>query len=350
MASFYAIRWPVGGYGTTSADVAENNTLRQPEFHGRAPWYAEQTDGGNSLSIVATQATMNQEVAFANSMNLTGWAFLRYINVDPALGEGAVTMFKAVPSKGALKFVSMEQAGTLGTLANYTTLGARLITEMGLPYYGKVTIDSVPRPLLLWFHEPADVSRVGTLANIKTQLDWVRAQAVSAGHGDPYIVVLYWDPAVAHSVKETLAADAISSYVPLRPYTLNGSYNDVRDAAVAHWNNQRATTSPILPTMVTGWSPLPRLQRPVPWETSYQKSFVGHTNGFAFPTDIQLGAFINQTKAYMETYAEACEAETALIYAWDEFGEAGRVLCPSRENPVGSWIDNVAFAIEGSIS
>lgn len=346
MASFYAIRWPVGGYGTASADIAENNTLRQPEFHGRAPWYATQTDGGNNLSIVATQATMNQEVAFANAASLTGWAFLRYINVDPALGESAVALFKTVPTKGALKMISMEQAGTLGTMANYTTLGARLITEMALSYYGKVTIASVSRPLLLWFHEPADVSRVGTLANIKTQLDWVRAQAIAGGLGNPYIVVLYWDPTIAASVKTTLGADAISSYVPLRPYALNGTYQNVRDAAMTHWANQLATGAKMLPTALTGWSPLPRIQRPVPWETSYQKSFVGHTNGFAFPLDAELAGHIIDARAFLSTNASACEADTALIYAWDEFGEAGRVLCPSRDNPTGTWLDNVALAVQ----
>ena len=352
MPGYYAIRWPVGGYGKTESDLAENNTLRQPEFHGRAPFYATQTDGGNNLSIVATQTTMNQEIGFANAAGITGWAFLRYLNVSPGLGEGAVALYKASTSKGALKFVSMEQCGSLGSMADYTTLVPRLVAEMGLSYYGRVTIASVSRPLLLFFYEPADLSRVGgSLANLKTQIDLVRSQAVSAGHGNPYIVVCYWSPSIAHAAKTTLAADAISSYVPARPYTYNGPYSEVRTAAQAHWAGQLATGSKMLPTALTGWSPLPRLQRPVPWEAQSgfrpQRSFQGHNCGFAFPTDAQLAAHIGEAKTFIAANTSACEADTALIYAWDEFGEAGRVLCPSRENPTGTWIDNVAAAIGG---
>jgi hypothetical protein len=235
MPSYYAIRWDVGAYDEASASIAEVNTLRQPEFHGRAPWFAVQTDGGNSLSIVANQATMNQEVVYANSMGLTGWAFLRYINVDPVLGESALTLFKAVPSKGALKWVSMEQAGTLGTMATYTSLGQRLIAELGLSYYGRVTVASVSRPLLYFFYEPADVGRVGTLANIATQLAWVRSESIAAGHGNPYIVVLYWNLDVLPGVRATLGADAIGAYVPFRPYRYLGPYSDVRAAALDYW-------------------------------------------------------------------------------------------------------------------
>jgi hypothetical protein len=345
MPSYYAIRWPVGGYGTTDSDIAENNTLRQPEFHGRAPFFATQTDGGNNLSIIATQATMDQEIGFANAAGITGWAFLRYLNITTGLGEGAVALYKASTSKGALKFTSMEQLGSLGNMSTYTSLVPRLVAEMGLSYYGRVTIGGTSRPLLLLYYEAADIGRVGSLANWKTQIDLVKSQAVSAGHGNPYVVVLHWDPATANSVRTTLAADAISSYVPARPYSYNGPYSDVRTAAMAHWAAQLATGAKMLPTALTGWSPLPRIQRPVSWETSFRKSFAGHNCGFAFPTDAQLAAHIGEAKTFIAANASACEANTALIYAWDEFGEAGRVLCPSRENPTGTWLDDVAAAL-----
>jgi hypothetical protein len=346
MPSYYAIRWPVGGYGETPSDIAENNTLRDPAFHGRAPFYATVQDV-NSLAIVGTQGTMDQEIAFANAMGLTGWSFLRYINIDAGgLGETAVARFKASTSKGALKFVSMEQDGSLGSSASYTTLAPRLIAEMGLSYYGRVTVAAVSRPLLLYFYEPSTIAATyGSLAGFKTVLDWVRAEAIAAGRGNPYIVICYWDAVVAASVRTTVAADAISSYVPLRPYDLNGPYASVRTAAQAHWAAQLATGAKMMPTAITGWSPAPRLRRPVPWEAAGQKSWVGHDRVFAFPTDAQLAAHMGEAKAFLSANAAACEASTMLIYAWEEFGEAGRVLCPSRENPTGTWIDDLAAVL-----
>lgn len=357
MTDYYAIRWDVGAYDTTPSSVAELNTLRQPEFHGRAPWYATVQDT-NSLAITSTQATMNQEIAFANAAGITGWAFLRYINISsPTLGGDAVTRFQASGVKGPLKYVSMEQNGTLGTTATYHTggLANRLRNEMLQSYYGTVSVGAVTRPLMFYLYDPATLAANYTnLAGLKTVLDYVRAGCIAVGLNTPYIVLLYFDvsggPDDVATIATALGADAIGNYLPFRPYNYNGTYQDVRDAAVAYWAAQRtraiAGSHGLVPTAMTGWNPAPRLQMPVPWEASIgQRSWVGHKKVFAFPTDAELAAHIGQVKSFIAANPTECEANTALIYAWNEHGEAGRVLCPSRENPTGTWLDDVAAAL-----
>lgn len=207
MPDFYAIRWDVGAYDTTSASVAELNTLRQPEFHSRAPFFATVQDT-NSLSVTATQATMDQEIGFANAAGLAGWAFLRYVNItSPILGGAALTQFAASAVKGSLKFVSIEQNGTLGTTATHTTLANRLVSEMQLSYYGRVTVATVSRPLMFYLYDAGTLAANYTNdAGLATVLTYVRSRAAFVGLPNPYIVAMFIDGRTAAAAQATATA------------------------------------------------------------------------------------------------------------------------------------------------
>jgi hypothetical protein len=352
MPSFYAIRWDVGAYDTTPASVAELNTLRQPEFHNRAPFFATVQET-NSLAVTATQATMNQEIAFALAGGLTGWAYLRYDNItSPVLGGTALSLFVSSTSKGALKFVSIEQNGTLGTSATYTGLVNRLRNEMGQAWYGTVTVAGTVRPLMFYLYDAGTLAANYTNdAGLKTVLDFLRAQCIAIGLNTPYIVAMFIDgrtAAAAQATATAIGADAITTYLPIRPYNLDGAYSDLRTAALGEWAAY-AAAGKMIPTCTTGWNPAPRLQMPVPWEAGSadrpQRSWVGHRKVFALPTDAQLGAHIGEATTFIAANASACESGVALVYAWNEHGENGRPVCPDRGNPTGTWLDDMAAAV-----
>ncbi len=352
MPSFYAIRWDVGAYGTDPSSVAEFNTLRQPEFHNRAPFFATVQDT-NSLAITATQATVDQEIGFALAGGLSGWAFLRYINItSPILGGSALTAYTNSAVKGALKFVSIEQNGTLGTTATYNTLAQRLPLEMQLSYYGRVTVAAVSRPLMFYLYDAGTLAANYTNdAGLATVLTFIRTRCAAISVPNPYIVAMFIDgrtAAAAQATATAIGADAITTYLPIRPYNLDGAYSDLRTAALGEWATY-AAAGKMIPTCITGWNPAPRLQMPVPWEAGSadrpQRSWVGHRKVFALPTDAQLAAHIGEAKTFIAANASACESDVALVYAWNEHGESGRPLCPDLGNPTGTWLDDVAAAV-----
>jgi hypothetical protein len=101
------------------------------------------------------------------------------------------------------------------------------------------------------------------------------------------------------------------------------------DSLTQTFNASMASASAkILPIAMSGWSPQARNTRPETFSGSY-KPFIGINNAYALPTTSELVAHIAAVKSYVTTNSTACEAQSALIYSWNEFNEGGACLCPT---------------------
>lgn len=341
---FGAIRWDVGnGYGISGADGQELWATRNPEYHGRAPWYA-QVVNTNDLSVVGTQATMDAEIAFALTGGLSYWAFLRYQNRSTGLGAGALAAYQASTARGALKWVSMEQPGTFGGPSDYITQIPRLVTEMAQAHYQRVTVASVSRPLLMIYDAGDVIARFGTNAAFATAIAEIRTQSIAAGVGNPYIVWLAANLTASGlaALLTTFGCDAISAYFAGGPTVRSQTYASFDTAIRAAWAASAAVVK-ILPWCMSGWSPASRMERPVSW--SAYRPRMGLAAVVLDATDAEMAAHFGAAGAFIAANPSACESGAALAYSWTEFNEGARPLCPTRANPTGTHLPLIAAAI-----
>jgi hypothetical protein len=74
--------------------------------------------------------------------------------------------------------------------------------------------------------------------------------------------------------------------------------------------------------VTTGWDPRPRVEHPVSWTTVA-------ADAWAQPaTPAEIAAHLGRALAWTGQYPAAADAQTVLIYAWNEFDEGGW-LCPT---------------------
>ena len=79
---------------------------------------------------------------------------------------------------------------------------------------------------------------------------------------------------------------------------------------------------------MTGWDRRPRIERPVPWETGWQKPYEGMEKYFALPTPEELAAHLKEAILWTKERKQTCPAKAVIIYAWNEHDEGGW-LCPT---------------------
>ena len=80
-----------------------------------------------------------------------------------------------------------------------------------------------------------------------------------------------------------------------------------------------------MPIVPTGWDARPRFENPVPW------LYEGPEHYFQ-PTSEELQQFFRTAINFTCQYNDTVEAQTALVYAWNENSENGACLIPTLGN------------------
>ena len=94
----------------------------------------------------------------------------------------------------------------------------------------------------------------------------------------------------AKKMADILGAEAISDYAIWGNGGLNGSpYSELTAAARNAWIKSEATGAQVAPLVMTGWDRRPRIERPVPWETGWQKPYEGNGKIFRFTNTRRTG-------------------------------------------------------------
>lgn len=91
------------------------------------------------------------------------------------------------------------------------------------------------------------------------------------------------------------------------------------------WESARQSGAKMVPIAPTGWDPRPRAENPVPWVIEGPEHYLQ-------PTVEELQNLIRHGINFTCQYPQTVEAQTLIIYAWNECSETSGSLVPSHGN------------------
>lgn len=307
-----AIRWDAW-YDPQNGTVAQavETDLAPQAFLSRAPAFTTVNPDG-TLSIDGDSAAeMDSEIQLAHAAGINYWAFDFYGAPDPM--SNALQLYLQGPINSLVDFALIDGAGWGATMQSFQAQIAQRVALMEQPSYQCVQGDRPLYYLMVPSSQILDQWWGGDPANMRQAVDALRAQVMAAVGADPYIVVM-GPPLQAAAFAEMIGADAISAYA-IAGTDQNASYQTLTNETMAGWNAELATGQTVVPTVMTGWDPSPRVQNPVPWGSSGDASY-------AQATPTQIAAPLQSAIAWCLAHPDST-AGTALVYAWNEFDEGG---------------------------
>lgn len=318
-----AIRWDAWFGPRNTVGQAVHRTLGPAKWHDRLPFYARVL-GDDAVEIDGTpQFVMDREIEHAAGAGLDYWAFVTYAADDPL--SIALDRYLASPIRPKINFCLITECARWSQPA-FVDRVTRLLQEPG---YQRV-LDG--RPLLfVGFIEDKWLKSMGGVEGFRKVLDGFRAALAAKGVSKPYMVIMDFSPEQGRKWVDALGADAISSYVA---GIGQGAipYGRMTDNVEHFWEDSRATGAQVVPIVVTGWDPRPRVEHPVPWGGGYS-SHAGEVDRSEAATPAAIAEHLRSASRWMNAYRDAAPAQTAIIYAWNEFDEGGWLVPTHSEGP-----------------
>jgi len=139
------------------------------------------------------------------------------------------------------------------------------------------------------------------------------------------MVLMDFNVGTVKSHAEQIGFDAISSYALPGGTTTGTPFSDQVSAAQNWWSSAVQSGAKVVPITPTGWDPRPRAQTPPPWVSEGPQHYIQ-------PTPVELQNLFTQAIDFTCKNAVATEAQTIIVYAWNESSENGAALMPSLGN------------------
>lgn len=338
------VRWDATmAVGARSHGCMEN-VFSPPQYHYRAPFWADEVSAFK-VELNPTQEDMDAEIDFARDNGIDFWMFLEYnpALIYPNATSNSMALYEASSKKADVKYTIMRQTNHMGTTGDYADEVAEMVAHVTRSNYQKVLGN---RPLVFIFN-PSDGLALywgNSYANLKAAVDAFRAAAQLAGLGNPYIVTISTVTA-AQSVadKAGIGADAATMYAVLSTIAPKQAYSVLANSIeFGTWPTLKAGGG-MFPMCSQGHDRRPRIERPVFWETGYQKPFFGMDLYTVPPTPSQFQAHVEAGIAYIAANPTECAAEVLVIASWSEFDEGGGI-CPTLGDPTGNLLGAVLAA------
>jgi hypothetical protein len=317
-----AIRWdawydPADGAVARAMEAA----LGPARYHDRMPFFGRET-GPDSVRIDGdSQAVMDREIVAASRAGLDYWAFMGYAPGDPM--TNALNLYRSSARRRELGFCmigSIANGGSPGHVSQITEHELALMKEEG---YVRV-LDGRP----LYYLSSAPKEQIDAewrgVEGVAGLVAFMRSAAQSGGVGDPYIVLLGSDAALAREI----GCDAIGDYA-IVGHSDRSPYQKLAEDAEKRWDQLAASGMAMVPTAMTGWDQRPLVENPPYWDRAYLKKGVGLDKYYERATPAQIALHLEQAIAWSETHRSASPANTILIYAWNECAEGFGALVPS---------------------
>ncbi len=292
--------------------------LSPESYNFRLPSNATPVQGAASWPL-ATQETMDAEIAAALQAGLAFWAFDSY-RPDDTLSL-ALQLYLSSRLRGRLQFCMVGQTSNWGSGGEDQPPLLRDIQMMTQPDYMTV-LDGRP----LYFAIDSAPSQTAGLpkGGVAEAIALIRRQVQQAGGKNPYIVWLSGAALADYSnvaAGMAVGADAAGAYAVPR---LNGSpqpYAALTMAAAEDWIARSKSGFPIVPTAMAGWDQRPLIQTPQPFYP-LSSSLTGQ-NYYETATADALAAHVTDLAFYIRNNASSCQAQVGLVYAWNELAEGG---------------------------
>lgn len=312
-ATVGAIRWDawVGDELNSEYDspdfrhgIWNEEAVYHEKWRCRLPFYASNISRTNVRIRCTTQSVMDQEIESAAGA-LDYWAFLDY--PEEPMHE-PLELYLSSSKKNQINFCII--------------LNKRewwLHKQKYVDYFKEASYQKVlgGRPLVYIFHAASWMTyHVADLT----------AMSVGQGAGDPYFVTMGWDPATVQEVGDDLGADAVTAYA----YATEGSstglpYSQLVSNVKARWNDFAAGGHKVVPFVMAGWDRRPRADHAAdnPGDTASSWTNIVQNRWNEKPNPKELADFVRDASVWAETSSDASEADTVIIYNWNEYTEGG---------------------------
>jgi hypothetical protein len=313
-----AIRWDAW----TEWDLYANS-LAPPQFHGRLPFHARVL-GDERVEVRGdSPEVMDQESAYASAAGIDYWAWCWY---DPWSREATelhmnrcLDLYRASERRSEINYCLI--GGSYWTTTRWDDTVAMLVEMFAEANYQKVLGN---RPLFYYFMAEVTVDHFGSPAKARAAMDLLSSRCVEASVGPPYIVALSFWPDKGAQAVDDVGFDAIGSYC--HPGAANGHelpYESLADLNRWSWNECRKTGKPVVVPVNSGgdYRPLKRAEFP-------ERDLKG--DWYTPPTPDELAQHLKAALEWTRANRTICEADTVLVYAWDEFAEGGWI-CPTLD-------------------
>jgi hypothetical protein len=336
---FGAIRWD-GYYSSAVGDVAyyTQAILSYPDYQFRAPFFATKTSAGVMTINGNLQATMDSEIAYAAAAGVKYWAYNWYgTSAGQPLGN-AWRLHQASATKADVNWCLLPSYTQFHTdIAGGTSTYTGFFLQSN---YEKIA----GQPLVYLLSDSST-----TPATLAADVTALRAACVTAGCGDPYIVVMDFTPSTAAASKTTMGANAISNYARAGGggTAVSPAFSVLSASQIAFWATQAATGALVVPVITAGWNQSPMKNRTLPSYSAAFRTKIGLNQGSVVPpTGAELASVASSLLTWMAANPASVTANTALIYAWNEFTEGG-YICPrwTSGSPDTTYLDALSPVI-----
>lgn len=312
-----AIRWDAWHGAKGMPGLAVQEALGPSRWRNRVPFFGKVVDDDHVLIDGTDQGVMDREIDYAASAGLDYWGFLLYQPADPmSIG---LARYLSSRRRDRIRFCAVTECSRWGDPAFFDRL-SDLMTEPG---YVKV-LDGRPVIYLGFIKQETVAKTWGDEAGYRRAIDRFRSDAIRKGAGNPYLVIMDFNPAAGRRWLDVIGADALSAYA-----TSGGGMAAPYAALAAHaeqfWQRCADTGAAVAPIVMSGWDRRPRVLRPMPWET-WQKAGVGLDKYYEPPTPAELAAHLGRALAWIDAHPIEAAARLALIYAWNENDEGGWLM------------------------
>jgi hypothetical protein len=328
-----AVRWDgwVGNLDPENPVGTDLEAVLGPnQYHYRLPFYGEEVEEQEYDSVLARamtdpdcpfeeQGVMAQEIAFAKNAGINYWAFDWYRDSSPA---SCARKQYLDASQADVKWVVI-----LFTDGNEETGGGLpdpgwLATQFDTDEYQKVLNG---QPLVYVFGMPSDAydDPPPETPNWTLQASYLN-ELRGVSNPDPYVVLLYGDVGTVSDYATVIGASAVSLYAS------NGhdgeTYANLAGEEQSGWSTMDDYVDHVVPWVTSGWNNLPfhGITPPISWYNG------GSDPGpDAWAQEGSAAEVAHELQDALDWNPTANEANTVLIYAWNEFAEGGWI-CPTK--------------------
>ncbi len=349
------IRWDMYSGHPYTTQKQEFGFLKPEKHHWRAPFFVRRTGdpeapltfNPNYLPEPIQEAT-DAEIAFAASGGVDYWAFGhhgRHQQVRRALRDGLEAYLRS-PLKPQINFCLIANAAAMGSaefwepasvvhteteiLEDWRQYVEEYIELMHEPTYQRVLGD---RPLLC-IYQPSLLGQgqrkePAALTLVQEAIDHLRNRLQQSGAGNPYLVGMVNSRL---EIWRTLVADGLLDAVSLYHYRygVQGATEPIPYADL--WPAIRRDVLDgllgqpdlrVVPILMSGANWMPRAEKSPETFPAWD---------WAEPLPGDLARHVTAGLDYVASHPAKCEANMAIMYAWNEHSEGG-FLCPLMGDP-----------------
>ncbi|CAF0747754.1 unnamed protein product [Adineta ricciae] len=355
------IRWDAWNMINGQYDYISNrsrNWFIPQQYHYRLPFFAQILSENNITLNEDTQEVMDQEILYAKLAGFDYWAFDTYCAYSSNCTSNSSFCNEYIhdiapdycvynPAYGLNRYLSSQYVSfinftllLLGSTICDSDLQDYYIDLMARPQYQTV-LDGRPLVYLFQFSDKQAQFCGGNWTGSKQVVDGFRQRCTQRGifcyidHNDettsrlflimlglkdPYMVYMSQNILEAKKNGQALGFNAISSYGVNGGGTNQGApFSDKVQQNEQWWNAVVGSGAKVVIPLSTGWDTRPQTRN-------------GTAPYYLQPSDEELQSFMRSAIKITCENRNVTEANTVLVYAWNECAENGAALIPSLGN------------------